>query len=162
MDTVSELRLSLVYPGLAQKVRDMAAQLEEEAIDIRVTQGLRTMEEQDALYAKGRTASGAIVTNAKAGTSWHNFGLAVDVAPLTPRGIDWNTSDPVWSRIVGVGVFFGLVAGAEWRTFPDWPHFQLPGRFPASPSDEARTILATRGLAGVWEAAFSESGLTTA
>lgn len=162
MDTVSELRLSLVYPGLAQKVRDMAAQLEEEAIDIRVTQGLRTMAEQDALYAQGRTSTGSIVTNAAAGTSWHNFGLAVDVVPLTPHGVDWDVSHPVWRRIVAVGSSLGLVAGAEWRTFPDWPHFQLPGRFPASPSDEARTILATRGLAGVWEAAFSESGLTTA
>lgn len=162
MDTVSELRLSLVYPGLAQKVRDMAAQLEEEAIDIRVTQGLRTMAEQEALYADGRTTTGGIVTQARSGYSYHNFGLAVDVALLTPQGPDWNTKHPNWIRVVRVGESLGLVSGSQWRTFPDWPHFQLPGRFPASPSDEARTILATRGLAGVWEAAFSESGLTTA
>jgi peptidoglycan L-alanyl-D-glutamate endopeptidase CwlK len=161
MDTVSEIRLAQVYPGLADKVRAMAATLEAEAIDIRVTQGLRTMEEQEALYAQGRTVAGAVVTNATAGTSWHNFGLAVDVVPLTPQGPDWNTAHPVWGRIISVGTQLGLVAGAQWRTFPDWPHFQLTGRFPVSPDDEARIILATGGLDAVWKAAFEESGLTT-
>ena len=162
MDTVSELRLSQVYPGLADKIRSMAATLEAETIDIRVTQGLRTMAEQEALYAQGRTTAGAIVTNASAGSSWHNFGLAVDVVPLTPQGPDWNIAHPVWNRIVAVGSGLGLVAGGEWRTFPDWPHFQLTGRFPVSPNDEARTIFATGGLDAVWEAAFNESGFTTA
>ena len=39
-----------------------------------VTQGLRTMVEQEALYAQGRTAPGAIVTNAQPGQSPHNPG----------------------------------------------------------------------------------------
>jgi len=162
MDTVSELRLAQVYPGLADKIRSMAATLEAEAIDIRVTQGLRTMAEQEALYAQGRTTVGAVVTNAAAGTSWHNFGLAVDVVPLTPQGPDWDIGHPVWTRIVAVGTALGMVAGAQWRTFPDWPHFQFTGRFPTTPNDEARTILATGGVNAVWEAAFNESGLTTA
>jgi peptidoglycan LD-endopeptidase CwlK len=154
VDTVSELRLSQVYPGLADKVRAMAAQLEAEAIDIRVTQGLRTMAEQEALYAQGRTADGSIVTNARAGFTWHQFGLAIDVVPLSPQGVDWDTSHPVWARIVDIGTGLGLVSGAEWRTFPDWPHFQLTGRFPVTPNDEARQLLATGGLSAVWSAAF--------
>jgi len=161
MDTVSELRLAQVYPGLADKVRAIAAQLEAEGIDIRVTQSLRTEAEQNALYAQGRTTAGQIVTNASWGTSWHNFGLAVDVAPLTPQGIDWDIHHPVWGRIVDVGRSVGLTSGAEWRTFPDWPHLQITGRFPVTPNDEVRTIFGTSGLAGVWEAAFNESGLTT-
>ena len=154
MDTVSEQRLSEVYPGLADKVRQMATQLESEGTDIRVTQSLRTMAEQEALYAQGRTAPGRVVTEARAGYSWHNFGLAVDIAPFTPQGVDWNTSHPVWKRAVAVGESLGLVAGAAFRTFPDWPHFQLTGRFPATPSDECRAIFAAGGLAAVWQAAF--------
>ena len=161
MDTVSELRLAQVYPGLADKIRSMAATLEAEAIDIRVTQGLRTVAEQEALYAQGRTSSGDIVTNAAGGYSWHNFGLAIDVVPLTPLGPDWDTAHPVWGRIVAVGTGLGLTAGAQWRTFTDWPHFQLTGRFPVTPNDEARLFLSTGGVEAVWEAAFEESGLTT-
>jgi len=157
MDTVSEIRLSQVYPGLADKVRAMAAQLEAEGIDIRVTQSLRSMAEQEALYDQGRTTQGPIVTNARAGSTWHQYGLAVDVAPLTPQGVDWNTSHPVWRSIVVCGERLGLVSGAEWRTFPDWPHFQLTGRFPITPNDEARSIYLRDGLGGIWHAAFSSS-----
>jgi peptidoglycan LD-endopeptidase CwlK len=154
MDTVSEQRLSEVYPGLATLVRQMADQLAAEGIDIRVTQSLRTVAEQEALYAEGRTQPGKIVTEAMPGYSWHNFGLAVDVAPLTPQGPDWNTSHPVWGRIVAIGSALGLVAGADWRTFPDWPHFQWTGIFPVSPNDAARSLLASGGVSAVWGAAF--------
>jgi peptidoglycan L-alanyl-D-glutamate endopeptidase CwlK len=44
--------------------------------------GRRTMEEQAALYAKGRTIIGKIVTKAKPGESYHNYGLAFDWVPL--------------------------------------------------------------------------------
>jgi peptidoglycan LD-endopeptidase CwlK len=158
MDEISEKRLSEVYPGLADKVRQMAAQLEAEGIDIRVTQSLRPWKEQEALYEQGRSQPGEIVTNARPGYSWHQFGLAVDVAPLTPQGVDWNTSHPVWVRIVAVGESLGLFPGAEFRSFPDWPHFQLTGRFPVTPTDECRAIFAGGGLATVWQAAFAVIG----
>ena len=63
-------------------------------------QGFRTFALQDALYAQGRTTPGAIVTNAKGGQSPHNYGLAVDVTLLTPRGADWNYAGPDWQRLI--------------------------------------------------------------
>lgn len=158
MDTVSETRIGEVYPGLAEKIRQMAQMLETEGIDIRVSQSYRSWQEQDSLYSRGRTAPGTIVTDARGGYSWHNFGLAVDVVPLTAQGVDWNTEHPVWKRIVAVGESLGLVAGAEWRTFPDWPHFQLTGRFPVTPNDEVRLIYQGSGLQGVWHEAFVSEG----
>ncbi len=65
MDPHSETRLQAVHPVLADKVRQMAATLLQEGIEIRVVQGLRTHDEQAALYAQGRTAPGSIVTDAK-------------------------------------------------------------------------------------------------
>mgnify|MGYP006053741235 CR=1 FL=1 len=41
-------------------------------IDVLVYCTLRTNEEQDALYALGRTKPGSVVTNARAGQSSHN------------------------------------------------------------------------------------------
>ncbi|HEY6026066.1 MAG TPA: M15 family metallopeptidase [Pseudolabrys sp.] len=157
MDHVSEARLSLIYPALASKVRTMHDILELEGIEIRVVQGLRSWNEQDNLYAQGRTAPGKIVTNVKGGHSYHNFGLAVDCVPSThtpdqPFDPDWNASHPAWKRMSDVGISLGLVSGATWRTFPDAPHFQLSGRFKmGSPDDEVRQLFADGGMAAVWE-----------
>jgi peptidoglycan L-alanyl-D-glutamate endopeptidase CwlK len=150
MDPISEARLGEVHPALAEKVRQMAEMLEQENITIRVTQGLRSWAEQEALYAQGRTVPGSIVTNAPPGTSWHNFGLAADVAPFDGSIPDWNLSHPVWKRIVSVGESCGLVAGAEFRTFPDWPHFQLTGQLPVSPDDAVRAAYQSGGMEAVW------------
>jgi peptidoglycan LD-endopeptidase CwlK len=156
LDSISENRLSEVHPILAQKIRDMAELLALENINVRVVQSLRSWGEQQALYNEGRDADGNIVdkakvvTNARPGTSWHNFGLAVDVAPFDSGIPDWNASHPAWRRIVTVGESVGLVSGSEWRTFPDWPHFQLTGQLPVSPDDAVRAAYATGGQESVW------------
>ena len=157
MDPVSESRLGEVHPKLAEKVRSMAELLAGENIEIRVVQGLRSWAEQAALYAQGRTAPGKVVTNAKPGTSWHNFGLAVDVAPFDSGIPDWNSSHPSWKRIVAVGESVGLVSGSQWRTFPDWPHFQLVGQLPVSPDDSVRAEYQTGGIDAVWTSTLLDS-----
>lgn len=160
MDHTSEARLSLVCPALADKIRQLAEMLLQEGIEIRVTQGLRSWAEQDALYAQGRTAPGKIVTNAAGGHSYHNFGMAVDVAPMDQsQQPDWNVAHPAWQRIVQVGTSLGLDSGAQWRTFKDWPHLQLTGRFPeGAPSDEARQIFRDAGAMALWQ----DAGITSA
>lgn len=157
MDAVSETRLGEVIPALAEKIRKMAEilVLDSPPVIFRITQGLRSWSEQSKLYEQGRSQPGGIVTQAKAGHSWHNFGLAVDLVPFEQHLLDWNVRHPVWGRLVNVGESIGLVAGADFRTFPDFPHFQLTGRLPASPDDEVRQIFLQAGIIGVWH----ESGL---
>lgn len=158
MDEVSESRLAEVHPRLAVKVRLMADILAHEGIAIRVVQGLRTVAQQDALYAMGRTAPGKIVTNCPGGKSYHNFGLAVDCVPSSqdpskPFAPDWNTSHPAWKRMIEVAQSMALDCGATWRTFKDFPHFQFTGQFPeGEPNDELRAIYAQGGLPAVWDA----------
>ncbi|MPM42905.1 hypothetical protein SDC9_89577 [bioreactor metagenome] len=60
-------------------------------IDLRVTDGFRSVEEQDKLYAKGRTALGSIITKARGGCSNHNFGLAIDIVPIENGKLNWET-----------------------------------------------------------------------
>lgn len=154
MNPHSEALLDKVNPFLAAKVRAMADNLATQGITIIVVQGLRTIEEQDALYAQGRTTPGKIVTNAKGGQSWHNFGCAVDCAPLNPDGsIDWNANHPQWKAMEAAGTAMGLVSGANWVRFVDAPHFQLTGKFPeGAPDTEARELFKTGGLRAVWDA----------
>ena len=92
-------------------------------IRLRISQGLRTIKEQDDLYAQGRTRPGKIVTNAKGGDSFHNYGLAIDVVIINPNG----TAN--WSRlsadVVRIAAQEGFEWGGNWRTFKDYPHFQM-------------------------------------
>src|SRR4051812_45095106 len=82
----SEALLSKVHPQLAMRIRQMAQQAFAANLPFLVTQGLRTWKEQDALYEQGRTKPGKIVTKAKGGQSYHNFGLAVDIVLLDALG----------------------------------------------------------------------------
>ena len=165
MDAISESRLTEVHPLLASKIRQMADILAQSGVTLRVTQGLRSWTQQLSLWLKGRDPNGTVidrskvVTNAAPGHSWHNFGLAVDVVPMDNVGQpDWNVNHPVWKQIVSVGTSLGLVAGAEWRTFPDYPHFQLTGKLPVSPDDEVRQTFKDGGMVTIWK----ESGLEEA
>lgn len=158
MDAISESRLQQVNPKLAALVRDLYTALVIQNIEIRVVQGFRSWTEQAALYAQGRTAPGPIVTKCVPGNSWHNFGLAVDVAPSInppdgPYVPDWNASHPTWKAMTDAARALGFVCGADFRTFPDNPHLQLTGRFPVNPDDEVRQLFTDGGVQAVWDEA---------
>ncbi len=96
-------------------------------IDLLVTCTYRSLSEQAALYAQGRTKPGPIVTRAQPGQSAHNFGLAVDVVPLRNGKPVWDAADPVWDAVGECG----MAAGLEWlgvpgSSFPETAHFQHP------------------------------------
>jgi len=98
-----------------------------------ITFGLRTFEEQQAIYDQGRTKPGQIVTNAKPGQSYHNYGLAIDVALLIDgKTISWDTSkdwdgdkQSDWMEVVAIFKKEGFAWGGDWRTFKDMPHFEM-------------------------------------
>lgn len=153
LDSISKTRLQTVHPALAYRIVQMDQILEAQGLTFRVAQALRTWEEQDALYAQGRTAPGKIVTNAPAGHSWHNFGLSADLYPNNPDGtIDWNPNHPDWKKMEQCAVSLALVSGANWVRLVDAPHVQLTGRFPVSPDDEVRELYERGGIHAVWDA----------
>jgi peptidoglycan L-alanyl-D-glutamate endopeptidase CwlK len=149
MDAISEAKLVDLHPKLADLIRQMYAMLEQENYELHVVQGLRSWSQQDVLYQQGRTTLGPIVTEAQAGYSWHNFGLAVDVAPFVGLAPDWNASHPAWQRIFAIGKSLGLVEGACWHK-PDDPHLQLSD-YPVTPTDEDREIFLQAGESAVWD-----------
>lgn len=98
-------------------------------IALLVTQGLRTWEQQDRLYAKGRTipplGKRYIVTNGKGGQSYHNFGLAFDVVILDDLGKPmWDAEHPSWRLVGEIGKSVGLAWGGDWKTLKDLAHFE--------------------------------------
>lgn len=103
----------------------------------------RTFDEQAGLYAQGRTHPGPKVTNARPGQSWHNFGLAFDVAIRTRNSLDW-TIPPELARI---GEACGFEWGGRWRAFRDENHFQL------LPADANTLTAASRRWPRGWKSA---------
>lgn len=120
----AEKKLVGVHPLVATKARQLIERAYREGINVIITQGLRTVEEQNELYAQGRTKPGKIVTNAKGGYSYHNYGLAFDFAVLNDDGsVSWNV-DEKWKRVGAIGKSLGLEWGGDWKYFKDYPHFQ--------------------------------------
>jgi hypothetical protein len=154
-DLISEERLAKVHPAVATRARAMIELLAHAGIQIMVTQGLRTWEEQDALYAKGRTVAPIgnkyVVTKAKGGQSFHNFGLAVDIVILDAMGkTDWDVNHPGWAAASKAGKSVGFEWGGDWTGFKDLPHYQLTNGLVL---DRCRTLYASGGLPAVWEQA---------
>lgn len=88
-----------------------------------MTEGYRSPERQDALFAQGRTTPGKRVTNARAGESWHETGRAIDFAFRAPDPYDERHP---WELVARMAEHLGFEWGGRWRT-PDKPHLQLTG-----------------------------------
>jgi peptidoglycan L-alanyl-D-glutamate endopeptidase CwlK len=127
MDNTSLFELNTLHP----KFKPSAIQAWTEAqaampanVEIIVIQGLRTFAESDALYQQGRTKPGEIVTNAAAGQSYHNYGLAFDFSMLTNGKADYIVG-PNWLKIVSIMESNGMFWGGHFPNgFHDDPHFE--------------------------------------
>lgn len=120
---------------------------EKENFPVKIIMTYRTIEEQNALYAQGRTKPGNIVTNAKGGSSYHNYRLAFDAVPVINGKINWD-DEKAFKKMGAIGTSVGLEWGGNWPTFKDTPHFQWTGglsisdlragKKPVSPIDGAK------------------------
>lgn len=86
---------------------------------------LRTAEEQDALYAQGRTKPGKVVTNAKGSTysSQHQWGIAFDFF----KNIKGHEYDDIafFNQVGALAKQIGLGWGGDWTSPVDKPHLYL-------------------------------------
>lgn len=175
IDAVSQQRISQVHPVLGARVGAFLEDCWAVDIYLRVTFGLRSPNEQHALFLQGRQpldvvneARAAVrmppvtdeenqspVTHADWMDSMHCFGLAVDVAPSTtgdmsPFVPDWNTLDDKWKSVLQIGQTHKLAEGAQWTSVKrDYPHF-YPEELPANPTQEMKQAFKDAGLQAVW------------
>lgn len=148
MDALTLKRIELLHPKLRAEAIDIYTKIVKALTGravVRFTYTLRTFEEQAALYAQGRTklydAKGkrlGIVTNAKAGQSMHNYGLALDIALLVDRDgngtfesaswehtVDFDKDGKAdWKEVAEIFKAHGWSWGGDWKSFKDYPHFE--------------------------------------
>ncbi len=121
-----------MHPKVRIEVEMIYKEIRDRSVSIRFTQTLRSFEEQDNLYAQGRTKPGLIVTYARGGQSFHNYGLAVDFALLlADRTVSWDRNLDLdkdnlkdWDEVVFVFKHFGWSWGGDWTRLKDFPHFE--------------------------------------
>jgi peptidoglycan L-alanyl-D-glutamate endopeptidase CwlK len=117
----TESMIEKLYPGIRCQTRDFLK--EAEKLTAFLFCGYRSFEEQTKLYNQGRTTPGSIVTNAKAGSSYHNYGLAIDV--VFKNNGNWTWDSKMWKQLGKLGEQYGFEWGGSWTMFPDRPHFQI-------------------------------------
>ena len=88
--------INTLRPDVRDLFREALWRIGNNGIYIRITAAFRTAAEQSALYAQGRSKAGKIVTNSPAGWSFHNYGVAIDIAPLY-RNWPLTTFRAVWN-----------------------------------------------------------------
>jgi peptidoglycan L-alanyl-D-glutamate endopeptidase CwlK len=132
-----------LLPVVRKKVEEFLEYCRQEGIDVLVTSTYRDAESQNELYAQGRTKPGRIVTNAKAGQSWHNWRCAVDVVPLRNGKPVWGTTGEdlkLWMKVGELGERAGLEWAGRWKRFREFPHFQYTAGLTLKDLQNGKTI----------------------
>lgn len=123
VDARSEKTIATLLPEVQPFARALVHKAAANGVTIKILSGLRTYDEQNALYAQGRTTPGNKVTNAKGGFSNHNFGIAFDVGVF--EGTKYLGESPKYKAVGVLGMELGLEWGGNWKTIVDQPHYQL-------------------------------------
>jgi len=123
VDDRSERNITTLLPEVRPIARTLVQKAAANGINIKVISGMRTYEEQNILYAKGRTLPGNKVTNVRGGYSNHNFGIAFDIGIFS--GNNYLSDSPKYKAVGLLGMDLGLDWGGNWTSIVDQPHFQL-------------------------------------
>lgn len=116
-----------LHPLLQAKIVQLKAECKKQGLSIGIGECLRTVAEQDALYAQGRTKPGKIVTNAKGSTysSQHQWGIAFDFFQNV-KGKEFDNSKKFFNKVGKIAESIGLGWGGSWTSIVDLPHCYLP------------------------------------
>ncbi len=120
-------KIDILHPQLKEKMAELTKRCLAAGLKIGIAETWRTVEEQDKLYAKGRTEPGSIVTNARGKVygSMHQWYIAFDFYRNDGKG-SYNNSDGFFNKVGEIGESIGLEWGGRWTSPVDLPHFQLP------------------------------------
>ncbi len=108
-------------------------------LEILITCTLRSRAEQDTLYAYGRTVKnpnspasakyplGKVATNAKAGQSAHQYGIALDFVPMQHGKPDWSGTSQLWDTAITLAKARGMESLRPMESahlqLPDWKSY---------------------------------------
>lgn len=141
-DNLTLQRIEKLHPKVREEVKKAYLHVNNKllgkGVRLRFSHTLRSFEEQDKLYALGRSTPGKKVTNARGGQSYHNYGLAFDIVLLVDKDnngtfetASWDTKADFdndlqadWMEVTNYFKSIGWKWGGDFRSFKDYPHFE--------------------------------------
>ena len=135
MDKITISRITTAHPAIRQQLleiyEEICSRLTGRA-QCRFVEVLRSEARQAELYAHGRSKPGKIVTNAKPGESYHNYGLSVDICLIIDgKEASWDMINDFdhdsiadWMEVVSVFDKHGWSWYGRNTRFPEAAHFE--------------------------------------
>lgn len=123
-----------LHPKLQTLIVKFIAECKKNGIIVKIGECIRTVAEQDDIYAQGRTKPGTIVTKVRGSSysSMHQWGIAFDFYLDMDVDGDGSTKDDAFNNATKlfdkagkIGKSIGLEWGGGWTSIIDRPHFQL-------------------------------------
>lgn len=135
-ETYPSRNLDLLHPYVKTLVLKFLDECKKNSVlngyEVKITQTLRSIDYQNKLYEQGRTSPGGIVTNAKGGSSMHNYGLAVDFA-VFKNGAYLTGSKPgedaLYRECGKIAKQVGFFWGGDFKGLYDAGHIQFTGKY---------------------------------
>jgi hypothetical protein len=145
LDPGDVLKSGKIHPELKKRTEQLLFEAERQGLRPQIVAGFRSLESQKKLYESGRK-----VTNAKAGDSFHNYGLAVDIAFRDDKNKpSWDEKHD-WEKLGKIGKSVGLQWGGDWKK-RDRPHFQL---LPQNQLSRVKSLNRSLGIEKMWKDAL--------
>lgn len=129
MDQLTISRIKQAHPIIRKELEALYIEcnnLLPKGVRLRFSSVFRSVTEQNALFNQRPK-----VTNARGGQSIHNYGLAFDYVILldkdnngTFESIEWDVKSPHHKKVIAFFKSKGYEWGGDWKSFPDYPHFQ--------------------------------------
>ncbi len=151
--------LDLIYPDIRVRMMRVYEDMQRtRSRGMKACGGTRTHAVQAEIYAKGRTTPGPIVSHAKPGESFHNYGVGVDscFTGMDPFLVHDKDSGLLWSEYGRFCKAHGLVWGGSFHMV-DKPHAQLAYGLTLP---ELQQIYSVGKLPGVWTTFDKIRGMT--
>lgn len=126
-----------LHPDLQKLIPKFLEECKKQGLDVLITETLRTQAEQEALYAKGRTVAGKIVTNCRGFQSPHVWGVSFDFC-RNVKGREYDNSDQFFNKVGKIaktifdGTEYDLFWGGDFKSFVDMPHIEMIKYLPAN------------------------------
>lgn len=137
---VNSRSLSDLNPKVAAMCSEFINRCKAKGIDVIITSTYRDSESQNALYAQGRTTPGKIVTNAKAGQSFHNWKVAFDFVPVVNGKCQWDDKD-LFGDCGRIGEDIGLEWAGRWSgKLKESAHLQYTGGLSLQDFQKGKTL----------------------
>lgn len=117
--------LNLLYPPFLIRLVKGIKSAQRAGIPCRLFETMRTHDRQAHLYSKGRTSPGPIRTKARPGRSWHNYGIAGDIAMYIDGKWSWD-NERLFVEAAPHFEKYGLQWYGRNKNFIELVHYQLP------------------------------------